>query len=92
MPKRRANGEGVLPLDASLALCREAGVETSHILAMQGPFSEEMDEAMLRAVSAQWLVTKDGGEAGGFAAKAAAAPAIFHFFKKFFNPDKGLPD
>ena len=63
----------VLPLDASLALCREAGVETSHILAMQGPFSEEMDEAMLRAVSAQWLVTKDGGEAGGFAAKAAAA-------------------
>ena len=30
----------VLPLDASLALCREAGVETSHILAMQGPFSE----------------------------------------------------
>ncbi len=20
------------------------------------------------------------------------APAIFHFFKKFFNPDKGLPD
>ena len=63
----------VLPLDASLVLCREAGVETSHILAMQGPFSEEMDEAMLRTVSARWLVTKDGGEAGGFAAKAAAA-------------------
>lgn len=20
------------------------------------------------------------------------APAIFHFFKKLFNPDKGLPD
>ena len=40
---------------------------------MQGPFSEEMDTAMLRAVSAKWLVTKDGGEAGGFAAKVAAA-------------------
>ena len=63
----------VLPLDASLELCREAGVQPSHILAMQGPFSEEMDEAMLRAVSAKWLVTKDGGEAGGFAAKVAAA-------------------
>jgi len=63
----------VLPLDASLALCREAGVQPSHILAMQGPFSEEMDTAMLRAVSAKWLVTKDGGEAGGFAAKVAAA-------------------
>ena len=63
----------VLPLDASLALCREAGVQPSHILAMQGPFSEEMDMAMLRAVSARWLVTKDGGEAGGFSAKVAAA-------------------
>ena len=63
----------MLPLDASLALCREAGVQPSHILAMQGPFSEEMDTAMLRAVSAKWLVTKDGGEAGGFAAKVAAA-------------------
>ena len=63
----------VLPLDASLTLCREAGVQPSHILAMQGPFSEEMDTAMLRAVSARWLVTKDGGEAGGFSAKIAAA-------------------
>ena len=63
----------VLPLDASLTLCRETGVQPSHILAMQGPFSEEMDTAMLRAVSAKWLVTKDGGEAGGFAAKVAAA-------------------
>ena len=63
----------VLPLDASLVLCREAGVQPSHILAMQGPFSEEMDTAMLRAVSAKWLVTKDGGEAGGFTAKVAAA-------------------
>lgn len=63
----------VLPLDASLTLCREAGVQPSHILAMQGPFSEKMDTAMLRAVSAKWLVTKDGGEAGGFPAKVAAA-------------------
>ncbi len=64
----------MLPLDASLALCREAGVQPSHILAMQGPFSEEMDEAMLRAVSA-WLVTKDGGEAGAFFAEKVAAAA-----------------
>ena len=62
----------MLPLDASLALCREAGVQPSHILAMQGPFSEEMDTAMLRAVSAKWLVTKDGGEAGGDGAGRAA--------------------
>ena len=52
----------VLPLDASLVLCREAGVQPSHILAMQGPFSEEMDTAMLRAVSAKWL---EGRRRGG---------------------------
>ena len=63
----------VLPLEDSLVLCREAGVKAAHILAMQGPFSEEMNTAMLRAIGAKWLVTKDGGTAGGFAEKAAAA-------------------
>lgn len=63
----------VLPAEASLAACREAGVKPAHILAMQGPFSQEMNLAMLRAVSARYLVTKDGGGPGGFGEKAAAA-------------------
>lgn len=63
----------VLPLEDSLKACREAGLPVAHILAMQGPFSQELNEGMLHALSAQWLVTKDGGSAGGFAEKAAAA-------------------
>lgn len=63
----------VLPMEASLDACHAAGVKASHIIAVQGPFSEEMNLAMLRFVSASWLVTKDGGEAGGFDAKASAA-------------------
>ena len=63
----------VLPMEASLEACRKAGVKPAHILAMQGPFSREMNEAMLRFACAKWLVTKDGGDAGGFEAKAAAA-------------------
>ena len=63
----------VLPMEASLEACCAAGLKASHILAMQGPFSEEMDLAMLRFTSAAWMVTKDGGEAGGFPAKLAAA-------------------
>ena len=63
----------VLPLDSSLEACRAAGLKPSHIIAVQGPFSEEMNVSMLRFVSARWLVTKDGGEAGGFAEKASAA-------------------
>lgn len=63
----------VLPMDASLDACHAAGLKASHIIAMQGPFSEEMNLAMLHTVSASWLVTKDGGEPGGFDAKVSAA-------------------
>lgn len=63
----------VLPMDSSLDACRAADLKASHIIAMQGPFSEEMNLAMLRTVSASWLVTKDGGEPGGFDAKVSAA-------------------
>lgn len=63
----------VLPMESSLESCRSAGLKPAHIIAMQGPFSQEMNEAILRFASAKWLVTKDGGDAGGFGAKAAAA-------------------
>ena len=63
----------VLPMDASLEACRAAGLKAAHVIAMQGPFSEEMDLATLRFADAAWMVTKDGGEAGGFPAKASAA-------------------
>ena len=62
----------VLPLPASLEACSAAGLSPSHIFALQGPFSREMDEAMLHRTGARWLVTKDGGAAGGFQEKAAA--------------------
>lgn len=63
----------VLPMESSLESCHGAGLKPAHIIAMQGPFSQEMNEAILHCVCAKWLVTKDGGDAGGFAAKAAAA-------------------
>jgi len=63
----------VLPMDASLAACKAAGLGPDRIIAMQGPFSREMNAATLRAVSAKYIVTKDTGKAGGFAEKAAAA-------------------
>lgn len=66
----------VLPALASLSACNDAGLQPSHIIAMQGPFSREMNEAVLRSVSAKFLVTKDGGDAGGFEAKASAAKKI----------------
>ncbi|MDD5864412.1 MAG: precorrin-6A reductase [Firmicutes bacterium] len=66
----------VLPMEDSLRLCREAGLPPSHILAMQGPFSREMNAAMLRSVAAAYLVTKQSGSAGGFEEKISAAREV----------------
>ncbi|MBQ6376308.1 MAG: precorrin-6A reductase [Lachnospiraceae bacterium] len=63
----------VLPSEESIALCREAGFDGKHIIAMQGPFSEEMNGLLLRETGAQYLVTKESGKPGGFAEKMRAA-------------------
>lgn len=63
----------VLPMEESLRLCQAAQLPPAHILAMQGPFSKELNIAMLRTVSARFMVTKESGTAGGFDQKIAAA-------------------
>lgn len=65
----------VLPLRESLEACEAAGVPRRNILALQGPFTQELNEALIRQFHIRFLVTKDGGRAGGFAEKAAAAAA-----------------
>ena len=66
----------VLPLEESLQLCESAGLKPAHILAMQGPFSREMNVAMLKSVDAKFLVTKDSGSKGGFEEKQAAVREV----------------
>ena len=63
----------VLPTLESLGACLDLGFPASHIIAMQGPFSKEMNMAMLKQFAVKTLVTKDGGRAGGFPEKAEAA-------------------
>lgn len=63
----------VLPLVSSLESCRNAGVPGHNIIAMQGPFSQEVNEALMRQFEVRYMVTKDGGRAGGFAEKMQAA-------------------
>ena len=65
----------VLPLADSLAACGAAGVPGRNIIALQGPFSQELNEALIRQYHIKYLVTKDGGRAGGFAEKVRAAQA-----------------
>ncbi|MGI6031662.1 MAG: precorrin-6A reductase [Eubacteriales bacterium] len=63
----------VLPTPEVLAHCHSLGFTARTIIAMQGPFSREMDVAMLRQTGARYLVTKDGGSTGGAPEKLAAA-------------------
>lgn len=63
----------VLPMQASLEACAASGVAQDHILAMQGPFDEDMNLAMLKMAQARILVTKDTGGPGGYGAKIRAA-------------------
>lgn len=63
----------VLPVASSLEACETAGVPVSHIIAAQGPFSEETNLAELRAVGAKYIVTKSSGKSGGFEEKISAA-------------------
>lgn len=63
----------VLPTMESIARCEALGLPRSHIIAMQGPFSQALNEALIRQLGIRWLVTKDGGNFGGFMAKVGAA-------------------
>ena len=53
--------------------CTELGVTGAHLICMQGPFSRELNLAMLRQTGAKYMVTKESGRAGGFPEKLEAA-------------------
>ncbi len=63
----------VLPSHMSIESCREAGIQAKHIIGMQGPFTGEMNLAVMKQFGLDTIVTKNTGKAGGFAEKTALA-------------------
>lgn len=63
----------VLPLETSIESCKINGYDLSHIIAMQGPFTEEFNKAIIKAFDIKILVTKEAGNNGGFMEKIKAA-------------------
>lgn len=63
----------VLPAAESIRECERLGIPGSRVIAMQGPFSRELNAALMRQFHIRVLVTKDGGAAGGFSEKIEAA-------------------
>ncbi len=66
----------ILPSAEGLASCIELGFPPKHIICMQGPFSKEINKTMLAFASADILVTKESGPAGGFPEKLDAAKEL----------------
>lgn len=52
------------------------GFKGRNLIAMQGPFSVEMNVALLHQTEARYFVTKESGKAGGFAEKLEAARTV----------------
>lgn len=66
----------VLPAIESIELCKEAGIPDKNIIAMHGPFSVEMNKALIKQYNVKHLVTKDSGVNGGTNEKLEAALAL----------------
>lgn len=63
----------ILASEASLHLALGLGYPARHIIAMHGPFSAELNAALLRQFDIRTMVTKRSGISGGFAEKVQAA-------------------
>ena len=63
----------VLPGRESMELCWKAGLEGKQIIAMQGPFTKELNLATIRQYGITALVTKESGKIGGTDEKLEAA-------------------
>lgn len=66
----------VLPGMESLSICHEQGITGKQIIAMQGPFGVEMNEALIRQYKIACLVTKQSGTNGGYQDKITAAKNV----------------
>ncbi|MBE7444332.1 MAG: precorrin-6A/cobalt-precorrin-6A reductase [Planctomycetia bacterium] len=63
----------ILPVPEHISLCMDMGIPPARIIAMHGPFSEELNRAMFRQYRITTMVTKDSGEVGGVLEKIHAA-------------------
>ena len=82
----------VLPSVESLTICMECGIPVGHLIAMQGPFTQDLNVDILRQTGARALLTKESGKVGGFDDKVAAAREVGIPVVVVRNPEKKAED
>jgi precorrin-6A/cobalt-precorrin-6A reductase len=63
----------MLPRKDNMVKCEELGVEQKNIVAMQGPFSKELNQALYRHYGVTLMITKESGKEGAVDEKLSAA-------------------
>ncbi|MCR5415594.1 MAG: precorrin-6A reductase [Pseudobutyrivibrio sp.] len=63
----------IIPNEESLKICSDCGLKGSQIIAMQGPFSMEMNLAFIKETEASTIVLKESGKSSGEASRVEAA-------------------
>ncbi|TRY27595.1 precorrin-6A reductase [Brevibacillus sp. LEMMJ03] len=63
----------MLPRVDNMQKCEELGIEQKNIVAMQGPFSKELNKALYSHYGVTLMITKESGRAGAFDEKVEAA-------------------
>lgn len=63
----------VLSTEGVVNKCNSLGFRGRNLIAMQGPFTNEFNKALLRQIDAKYMVTKSSGKEGGFHEKIQSA-------------------
>ncbi|MBU8907809.1 precorrin-6A reductase [Desertibacillus haloalkaliphilus] len=63
----------MLPRKDNLELCEQLGIEQKNIIAIQGPFSKELNKALYRQYGVTLMITKESGKVGSVDEKVEAA-------------------
>ena len=66
----------VLPMEEVVKSCTELGFDCKHLICMQGPFTYDINIAMLKMLNCKYMVTKDSGKVGGTFDKLRAAEEL----------------
>lgn len=66
----------VLPTAQVLARCESLGFKPNQIIAAQGPFSQDWDEAMFKQLKIEIVVAKESGQVGGTLEKVQACLSL----------------
>ncbi|RAL26288.1 precorrin-6A reductase [Thermoflavimicrobium daqui] len=63
----------MLPRIENMEKCQELGIEQKNIVAMQGPFGKELNQALYRHYAVTTVITKESGKVGSVDEKVVAA-------------------